>query len=58
VTARAVVNAGGPWVNDVIGRVAGTNSRRNVRLVKGSHIITPKFWDGRRPIWCRTPTSG
>jgi glycerol-3-phosphate dehydrogenase len=46
VMARALVNAGGPWVNDIIGRVAGTNSTRNVRLVKGSHIITPKFWDG------------
>lgn len=44
--ARAVVNAAGPWVTDVIGRVTGTNSRRNVRLVKGSHIITAKFWDG------------
>lgn len=46
VTARALVNAGGPWVNDIIGRVVGTNSRRTVRLVKGSHIIVPKFWDG------------
>jgi glycerol-3-phosphate dehydrogenase len=46
VMARALVNAGGPWVNDIIGRVTGTNSTRNVRLVKGSHIITPKFWDG------------
>ena len=39
--------AAGPWVNDIIGRVAGSNSRRNVRLVKGSHIIVPKFWEGR-----------
>jgi glycerol-3-phosphate dehydrogenase len=46
VTARAVINAGGPWVNDIINRVTGTNSRRAVRLVKGSHIIVPKFWDG------------
>ena len=46
VMARALVNAGGPWVNDIIGRVTGTNSSRNVRLVKGSHIIVPKFWDG------------
>ena len=44
--ARVVVNAAGPWVSDVIQRVAGANSSRNVRLVKGSHIITPKFWDG------------
>jgi glycerol-3-phosphate dehydrogenase len=33
-------------VSDVIGRVAGSNSSRNVRLVKGSHIIVPKFWQG------------
>ncbi len=30
----------------MVGRVAGRNSRRNVRLVKGSHIIVPKFWRG------------
>ncbi|PRD44791.1 glycerol-3-phosphate dehydrogenase [Phyllobacterium phragmitis] len=47
IRARAVVNAAGPWVNDVIGRVAGANSRRSVRLVKGSHIIVPKFWSGQ-----------
>jgi len=44
--ARALVNAGGPWVNDIIGRVARRNSQRSVRLVKGSHLITKKFWDG------------
>ncbi|MFO1105141.1 MAG: glycerol-3-phosphate dehydrogenase [Amaricoccus sp.] len=48
VRAKGVVNAAGPWVNDVIGRVAGSNSARNVRLVKGSHIIVPKFWEGRQ----------
>lgn len=44
--ARCVVNCAGPWVSDVIGRVAGSNSSRNVRLVKGSHIIVPKWWAG------------
>lgn len=44
--AKAIANAGGPWVNDIVGRVAGSNSSRTVRLVKGSHIIVPKFWDG------------
>ena len=48
IRAKAVVNASGPWVNDVIGRVAGTNSNRSVKLVKGSHIIVPKFWDGQQ----------
>lgn len=44
--ARVLVNAAGPWVTDVVMRVAGSNSARNVRLVKGSHIIVPKFWKG------------
>ena len=48
VRARALVNAGGPWVNDIIGRVTGSNSSRTVRLVKGSHLITPKFWEGNQ----------
>ena len=48
VRARAVVNAGGPWITDIIGRVTGTNSPRNVRLVKGSHIVVPKFWEGQQ----------
>lgn len=44
--ARVLVNAAGPWVSDVLTRVAGSNSTRQVRLVKGSHIVVPKFWDG------------
>lgn len=44
--AKVLVNAAGPWVTDVLTRVAGSNSSRNVRLVKGSHIVVPKFWEG------------
>ncbi len=44
--ARALVNAAGPWVQEVIGKVTGFNSTRNIRLVKGSHLVVPKFWDG------------
>ena len=44
--ARLLINAAGPWVTDVVTRVAGSNSPRKVRLVKGSHIIVPKFWKG------------
>jgi glycerol-3-phosphate dehydrogenase len=46
VSAKALVNAAGPWVEDVISGVVGINSTRRVRLVKGSHIIVRKFWDG------------
>lgn len=48
VRARCIVNAAGPWVSDVILNVAGSNSSRNVRLVKGSHIVVPKFWQGQQ----------
>ncbi len=48
VLTKALVNAAGPWVTDIIGRVAGANSSRKVRLVKGSHIIVPKFWEGQQ----------
>ncbi|MBB6486741.1 glycerol-3-phosphate dehydrogenase [Rhizobium lusitanum] len=48
VRAKALVNASGPWVNDIVHRVAGSNSSRSVRLVKGSHIIVPKFWNGQQ----------
>jgi glycerol-3-phosphate dehydrogenase len=44
--ARLLVNTAGPWVTDVITNVAGSRSSRNVRLVKGSHIVVPKFWEG------------
>ena len=33
-------------MENVINGVAGSNSPRRVRLVKGSHIIVPKFWEG------------
>ena len=40
--ARALVNAAGPWVMDVLDRVEGDAIKGRVRLVKGSHIIVPK----------------
>ena len=43
VRARALVNAAGPWVVDVGGRV-GVAPHAPVRLVKGSHIVVPKLF--------------
>ena len=48
VRARALVNATGLWVEDVVTRIAGRNAARNVRLVKGSHLVTRKFWAGEQ----------
>jgi D-erythritol 1-phosphate dehydrogenase len=46
VSARAIVNAAGPWVEDVLRRNMGLSAGHRVRLVQGSHIVVPKFWDG------------
>jgi D-erythritol 1-phosphate dehydrogenase len=48
VRAKALANAAGPWVENVINGVVGLNSARKVRLVKGSHIIVRKFWEGQQ----------
>jgi glycerol-3-phosphate dehydrogenase len=45
VQARALVNAAGPWVRDVIGNVLRLNATEGVRLVRGSHIVTRKLYD-------------
>jgi glycerol-3-phosphate dehydrogenase len=47
IRARAIVNAAGPWVEQSFSRVAGvTPSTNQVRLVKGSHIVVPKLYEG------------
>ena len=46
--ARALVNAGGPWVEDIIRNVTRINSTEGVRLVRGSHIVTRKLYDHDR----------
>jgi len=45
VSARAMVNAAGPWVSQLLGRL-GVNAASGVRLVKGSHIVVPRLYDG------------
>lgn len=44
--ARALVNAAGPWVGEVLSRVAGAKAGRGTRLVRGAHLVVPKFWEG------------
>jgi glycerol-3-phosphate dehydrogenase len=46
--AKGLVNAGGPWVEDVIRNVARINSSEGVRLVRGSHIVTKRLYDHDR----------
>ncbi len=43
--AKMLVNAGGPWVGDLIHNTVRINATEGVRLVKGSHIVTKKLFD-------------
>lgn len=44
ISARVLVNAAGPWVEQVLSRGAGVNAKAKVRLVQGSHIVVPKLY--------------
>lgn len=45
VHARALVNAAGPWVAELLQDRLSIESRNNVRLVKGSHIVVPRQFE-------------
>ncbi|WP_037488165.1 glycerol-3-phosphate dehydrogenase [Sphingomonas phyllosphaerae] len=55
VRARALVNAAGPWVADVLGSVPDARRDRGVRLVKGSHIVVPRLYDGPHAFLLQNP---
>jgi len=48
IQARALVNAGGPWVEQVLSVGSGVNARAKVRLVQGSHIVVRKLYEHDR----------
>ena len=45
VTARALVNAAGPWAGQFLTEHAHAAERKSLRLVKGSHIVVRKLFD-------------
>ena len=45
IEARVLINAGGPWAGEVIQGTLRLNSREDVRLVRGSHIVTRRLFD-------------
>ena len=48
VAARLLINASGPWVDQVLAGTLGQNSVGNVRLVQGSHIVVPRLYEHDR----------
>jgi glycerol-3-phosphate dehydrogenase len=48
VQARILVNAAGPWVDQVLREGLHMPGPRNLRLVKGSHVVVPRLYPGEQ----------
>ena len=46
ISARALINAAGPWAKEFINKNMSLDSVFNLRLVKGSHIVVPQLYAG------------
>ena len=53
VRASGLVNAAGPWVQEVL-RATGSTRRNSLRLVKGSHVVVPRLYDGPQAFTLQT----
>ena len=53
--ARTIVNAAGPWVDEVLSGAMGQNNAKNVRLVRGSHVVVRKLFDHDRAYIFQNP---
>ena len=45
LSCKVLVNAAGPWVSKLHGKLMGDEAAYKLRLVKGSHIVLPKLHD-------------
>ena len=45
INAKLIINASGPWVDQVLNTLHPPTKQKNIRLVQGSHIIVPKIYD-------------
>lgn len=55
ISARAVINAAGPWVDEIAMAALGTGTKAHLRLVKGSHIVVPRGFAGAQPYILQQP---
>jgi glycerol-3-phosphate dehydrogenase len=55
VRAKILINAAGPWVSRVLDDALHVRSRKHVRLVKGSHIVVRRLYDGEHAYIFQNP---
>jgi glycerol-3-phosphate dehydrogenase len=55
IAARVLVNAAGPWVDQVLRSGLGHAGPSKLRLVKGSHIVVPRLYEGEQAYILQNP---
>ena len=55
VRARAIVNAAGPWVSEVLSGGLNVTTGSGARLIKGSHIVVPRLFEGDQAYMLQNP---
>lgn len=55
IDAKRLINAAGPWAEDVARHVIGLNDAPPLRLVQGSHIVTRRVHLGRDAFMLQQP---
>ena len=44
IRSKILINAAGPWINEIVNNVIKSNTNKSIRLVRGSHIIINKLY--------------
>lgn len=55
IAARVLINAAGPWVSSVIETALHVTTRKHVRLVKGSHLVVRRLYEGAQAYILQNP---
>jgi len=48
INAKVLVNASGPWLDELLNHISHTETKEHIRMVKGSHIIVNRLFDHER----------
>jgi glycerol-3-phosphate dehydrogenase len=48
IEAKVLINASGPWLDELLKHISHTETKEHIRMVKGSHIIVNKLFDHER----------
>jgi glycerol-3-phosphate dehydrogenase len=54
IRTKVLVNAAGPWVIAVGETIEGVATARRLRMVRGSHIVVPRQWEGEHGYFLQT----